>query len=219
MKYLKEFENEADVKMGVLPNVVLANDTNKVLYNVEPIFVYIQHIDGRLIKPAQWEAEGIASSEANGVAVVTDEASFVIKATEDAGGSKWAEPYDTHFEGVFTTTDMAIALTDFGGRANTEAMLVYDTFGAAKRAARSFPNGQKGYLPSLGELNVAYSHKSAINKAMQLINGVQFGTAFYWSSTQYSDTKAWQLRMFNGSCKGSDKDISDNFRAFTELVI
>lgn len=35
MKYLREFETEADVIVDAYPNVVLVNDTKKVIYNME----------------------------------------------------------------------------------------------------------------------------------------------------------------------------------------
>lgn len=217
MKYLKEFENEADVKMGVLPNVVLANDTNKVLYNVEPIFVYIQHIDGRLIKPAQWEAEGIASSEANGVAVVTDEAAFVV-AKSRITSAFWSTNQSTLIDGILTTTDAAIAVTDYAGKSNTELATKSDKYGAFSSVAQwSMPNGQSCYIPALGELNTALRFSEEIDNAMSIIGGtpLNFSGNTYWSSTQNSAERAWIVQY--GNISYMSKGVSISVRPFAPL--
>lgn len=217
MKHLKEFENEADVKVFVKPNVVLANDTGKVLYNVEPVKgVFIQHIDGTLYTTAQWAESGISNDLANGVAVCTAEASFVVGVFYS--GQKWSSDNSTLIDGVTTTEDSAIALTDFAGRKNTEAILKTATSGAAYTCGNYiFPNGQKGYLPALGEACILFKNIAAVISAWNQLGVYASGrTGYIRSSTQYNATRSWGYGGL-GQANHSDKSSDGHFYPITEL--
>lgn len=221
MKYLKKFNTEADVQMFVRPNVVLVADTGNVFYNAAPPNgIYIQHIDGNLHTEADWTNGGFSNDEANGVAVITDNARFVI-AKNDLGEIVWSSDTSTLVDGILTVTNKTTALTDFAGHNNTQLMLATDTSGAGYSCANyTFPNGQKGYLPALGELNEAYANGNAskINSLMTKIGGSKF-SASYWSSTQHSADKAW-MKYFNYSTINYFGKSTDIYvRAFTVLTL
>lgn len=192
MKHLKEFENEADVKVFVKPNVVLANDTGKVLYNVEPVKgVFIQHIDGTLYTTAQWAESGISNDLANGVAVCDEEASFVMSLVKYSQ-VMWASDTTTLIEGVTTTQDSSIAKTDYNGKKNTDAILKVSTSGAAYLCANyTFPNGQKGYLPAIGEYMVVNRYEDDIDRALKQLGTYLQDVAYGQSSTQADATRNW----------------------------
>ena len=147
MKYLRKYETEADIDIDVTPNVVLVNDTKKVLYNYNPplpLGVFIQHVDGKLYTTDEWTAKGFSNDEANGVAVSTEECAFVI-AKEDAIGDKmWTSNRGTLIEGIITTKDSNVAKNDYRGKENTDLILVTDTSEAVYSCANFlFPNGAK----------------------------------------------------------------------------
>lgn len=185
--------------MWVQPNVVLVGDEARILYNVEPPKgVFIQHIDGNLYTTDEWSAMGFAKDEANGVAIISDNAKFVIAKTslETMG---WSSDISNAVEGVVLTTDSTTAKTDYAGAANTALIAVDDTSGAALACANfTFPNGAKGYLPALGEWVDACAYKVDVDAAMALIGGTSLAEVYaYWSSTQYSAGKAWRLYWKN----------------------
>ena len=192
MKYLRKFETEADVNMSVVPNVVLAEDTGKIVYNALN-GVFIQHIDGTLYTTNEWTAGGFTNDQANGVAVGNGVVRFVVAKTQFTS-VKWSATASL-IEGVLVTDDQNIAKTDYAGITNTKIIARNDTIGAAYICANYiFPNGKKGYLPSYGELYLAYQKSNAIRTAMNLIGGVTLNQD-YWSSTQVSATAAWGYRF------------------------
>ena len=210
MKYLKEFENEADVQVYVQPNVVLANDTGKVLYNVEPVKgVFIQHIDGKLYTTSQWTSEGFSNDLANGVAVCNGEVAFVM-AKKVYSAIEWSSDTTTLIDGVTTTEDKDVAKADFAGKENTKAILKTDTSEAAYRCANYvFPNGQKGYLPALGELCVlAEFDDDDVMDAYTQIGSFIAHTAYIRSSTQKNATEAWVFNFYSGGVTYGQKSVN-----------
>lgn len=221
MKYIKKFEKEADIMMEVQPNVVFAEDTGKVSYNMPityPNGVFVQHIDRTLYTEGEWIAKGFGNDLANGVAVITDNARFVI-AKSDLGQMAWSSSAYTAVDGIILTSDDATAKTDFAGYNNTQLMLATDTSGAGYSCANfTFPNGDKGYLPALGELNEAYVNKSKINSLMTKIGGAELRLNSYWSSTQGSSHNSWALDLFGCRTYNFGKSTKTSYvRAFSAL--
>lgn len=203
MKYLKKFETEADVMMPFKPNVVLVGDTSEVLYNVElPNGVYIQHIDGTLFTTEQWTAGGFANEEANGVAVKNSKIQAVVALTNASTSIQWASDTTNLISGVFTADDESTASKDIAGVANTTILAEIDESGAAFACANyTFPNGAKGYLPSLGELYALYGLDS-VHNAISLVGGASLkgsigNEKFFWTSTQASAEQAWVISVRN----------------------
>lgn len=201
MKYLKKIKTENDIYLVTeRPNLVLINDTKRVLYNAPTSGVSIQHIDGKLYTTDEWLSNGFDKSEANGVAVLSSKSRFVIHKKQIS--CVWSTSTPFTGEGVTQTTSFDIAKTDYAGEANTTAILTDEATVAAHRCANTlFPNGEKGYLPSLGELDLVYFYKDEINNAMTLIGGDKLNQS-YWSSTMLSNTGAWVYSMYTGKADG-----------------
>lgn len=181
--------------------------------------VYIQHIDGKLYDEAGWTNGGFSNDEANGVAVITAKASFVI-AKNNLGKIMWSSNTSARVNGILTSSDSTIALTDLAGYDNTQLMLATDTSGAGYSCANyTFPNGNKGYLPALGEWQEAYANKSKIDSLMTKIGGDAFSSySSYWSSTQSSYDRSWRLGWSNGELTYNLKVSTGNYaRAFSAL--
>ena len=64
----------------------------------------------------------------------------------------------------------------------------------------SAPYNEGWYLPSLAELHAIYVEKTTVDAASDLCGGSQFGSGFYWSSSQYaSDDYAYVLYFSIGA--------------------
>lgn len=224
MKYLKKFNTKDELSAWqgssehAKPNVVLAEGV--IGYNLTKLGVYIQHIDGTLYDDDGWTNGGFSNDEANGVAVITANASFVIAKT-DLGKMAWSSNTSSLVDGIMATTDGATAKTDFAGYNNTQLMLATDTRGAGYSCANfTFPNGDKGYLPALGELKEAYGNKSKINSLMTKIGGAVLQSRSYWASTQCGPGASWRMNWSGGTVGDDNKYYADNYvRAFSALLL
>lgn len=223
MKNLRKFETEAKVKMFVQPNVVLVSDTGEVKYNVPmPSGVFVQHIDGSLWNRTEWTANGFTLDQVNGIAVIDENAKFVIAKTNIGNYISWSSNSTTLIDGVYTSTNKTTAQADYGGADNTALIAATDISEAAYLCANyTFPNGQQGYLPSLGELTVVLKYKNQIGWTINAIGAESYYSNNYWSSTQYDATRAWVLGWSTASAGVQEKGIKGNtyVRAFAALII
>lgn len=198
MKYLKKFETAADMTEWqksvdyASPNVCLV--AQEVIYNAPSLRgVTIQHIDGTLYLIDEWTARGFSSEEANGVAIIADLASFVI-AKEDAGtGLRWSNTPGL-IEGVSVSGSSGEFV--YSGARDTSILVELGVSPAAQACADyTFPNGAKGYMPSAGEFNVLKNNATKAQEALTLIGGAnmfnKYSARYYWSSSQFTDVKAW----------------------------
>ncbi|MBR4299830.1 MAG: hypothetical protein IKT59_08980 [Bacteroidales bacterium] len=224
MRNLRKFETEGAVFMTIKPNVVMVGDTGDILYNVDSSGVYIQQVDGSLYTTDKWTEAGFASELANGVAVISAEARFVISKT-NASESTWITWLpNSSVDGVMLTSDLETAKSDYAGFENTSRMInsmSSVTSGAAYLCANYvFPNGQTGYLPALGEWMIVARYKGEVESALTLIDGSAIKDS--WSSTQYSATEAWKFTRFFGTehrTKNPSGATSTLPRAFTTLTL
>lgn len=222
MKYLIKFNtsieklNWSASEEYVIPNVCLTEET--VDYNVPAkiMGVSIQHIDGSYYTTEQWTAEGFSNDEANGVAVLTEQTMFVI-AKQNIKSNVWSYDYSNVMEGVSTFSSKSDAIKDMAGYDNT----LHITMGGAASDCKdyNFPNGKKGYLPSLGEMQIMFSYEQEVNAAMSLIGGDKIiDNDTYWSSTQNSAKLAWGIDgKFTTDCDAYSKGTMRPSRPFTSI--
>lgn len=161
---------------------------------VEKTNVFVQHVDGTLYSPKQWESEGFDGNSANGIAVITDEASFVIS-KDEFSSVKWY-PTGSYVESVSYISHSNATETDFSkykddarkilsGQSDTDLIVSVATQGSAVQCHNySFPNGKRGYLPAIGELIIVSDYLTEINEALTLIDGTVFSNKYYFSTTQ-----------------------------------
>jgi hypothetical protein len=186
--------------------------------------VYAYYSDGSLKPYAS------ATSDAIGVAVIDDDAYFVIDKTNVTGDYKKFGGYDRDLSStnIVLTTDSATAKTDFDGYRNTTKLIsacagytdsTYRITGApAAEACRSQFSG-KGYLAAAGEWDVAYKYKTDITSMMSKIGGTALTESDYWTSTLYNtSTTSWGLNWRNGGFPGDHRSSSGLYvRAFAAL--
>lgn len=220
MKYLRKFASEAEYNAAeTLPTKNYVSLVGSEIKYDQKIAegVYIQHIDGKLYTTDAWSAEGFTNEQANGVAIVDERASFVI-AKNQAFNGIWSSNSSDKVDGVLTTSNLEEAQADYSGLINSQLICATDTRGAVYSCTNYvFPNGKAGYLPSLGEMTIAFNHKEEVNIAMVLIGNTFSGYDKYWTSTQYSKWQAWRIPWSDGKSGAHYKDYSSPAWPFTTL--
>ncbi len=68
------------------------------------------------------------------------------------------------------------------------------------------------YIPSLGELYRIFINKKAINAALEFAKGDKLQDRWYWTSTEYSATSAWNLFLSDGNSGYWRTKASGTFR-------
>ena len=188
--------------------------------------VYIQHVNGSLHTESEWTAGGYANSDANGVAVLGSDASFVI-ANNAFSNVSWGG-YDVDIPGVMQNSNYSKAILDFDGYGNTQKIIeklsgYTDSKGITGAPAAescvnyTFPNGNKGYLPALGEMNMMENNIDAINSARVLIGAYRIQSGYTWSSTMFASTSAWVFSLDSGSHDNRSKNEKLTVRILTSF--
>lgn len=166
------------------------------------------------VKPDKWASYQNSGEIAEGVLVVEGGKMLVVAPTEAT--LYWSSAAVS--AGGKTTSDRLTALDDWAGKTSTAAQITHNECktesyapGFCASYSRTNANGKgltagRWWLPSLGELMMIYANMRKINYALSLINGAtQLAETAYWSSTEYSATNAWTLRLDNGYANGNTK--------------
>ncbi len=82
------------------------------------------------------------------------------------------------------------AVQDWQGKKNTEHLQA-----VGLNPAIQLKDGE--YIPTLAELYLICLNRKAINAAMRFVGGQEL-KGWYWSSTEYSATHAWNLNLYDG---------------------
>ena len=114
--------------------------------------------------------------------------------------------------GYYGTTTGANSSTD--GASNTDKIVAKSHAAQWCRA-----KGASWYLPALDELKAVYNNKSKLNATLSSpsVSGTQFGTNYYWSSTEYSSDSAYNVYFSGGSTDYNLKGSTCSVRAVRAL--
>ena len=175
---------------------------------------YIQDVDGNLYTESEWDTMKVA----NGIAVVTDECSFVIAleyAREDVKFSTYGDDISLT---ISPYTEEAVL--DFNGLGNTNNIIStsYDANNAAQYCRDYiFPNGQSGYLGAAGEWNAVMNSLDEIEELLSVIGGESFED-WCWISTGYDENGTFYIfNPINNFIAGQEYYNLNHVRAFAEL--
>ena len=69
-------------------------------------------------------------------------------------------------------------------------------------------------LPTQRECMLAFIHKDKLNEALKANGGDVWDNKWYWSSSEYTDGNAWDVRSSNGYVGYSDKSTSGSVSCF-----
>lgn len=142
-------------------------------------------------------------SNAKGILVVQGERNIVValKDSPEVKETKLTartDPDDCQGNYIQAYIDV---VDDWSGKENTEHL----------KAVGLSPNihledGQ--YIPSMGEMLFIFTHRKAVNEALEKINAQPIGGDWYWTSTENGVTYAWYLCLVNGSMYYATKDTN-----------
>lgn len=208
---------------GKLIPISLANLRNALNEGVSPnaqmdgIFIMYHQKSNNyplMVKPHKWTSLQSSGEIADGVVVVEGGKMLVVAPTETA--LTWSSAAVSG--GGTTTTDRLTAMNDWAGKANTTAQVTHSECNTSSYApgycnlySRTNANGYgltagKWWLPSLGEMLMIYANMTKINYALSLITGAtQLQENWYWTSTEYGATYAWNLYLNDGNVDGNTK--------------
>lgn len=151
--------------------------------------------------------------DTKGVLVVQGECSIVVAlidaADDDTELTTQKDPEDCKGNYITKCID---AVDDWNGKENTEHL---------KRVGLH-PNirledGQ--YIPSMGEMLFIFTHRKAINEALEKADAQPIGDYWYWTSTEYSATYAWYLNLGDGGMSnGTKASYSNRVRAVSAFI-
>lgn len=102
------------------------------------------------------------------------------------------------------------ALFDIDGHDNTERFVARNP-----KLKNLLEDGE--YIPSLRQLNLMAHYKDSINDALEYIGAKPLGSAWYWSSTEYSQSAAWIVYLSNGLTGSNCKCNSNGVRAVIDF--
>lgn len=177
-----------------------------------PNGVYIMSVDGEFKTESEWVGN---ADNAVGIALLTDTKKMLLSLDFNTR-TQWGG-YEQVVPNLPQINNEADAKADMDGSSNTD-LLIADTVTTdghpAAEYCRSYtwkanPNNiiGQGYLPALGELNLMYTNKSAIDACLNKL-GITPSTNCFWSSTQRSSFNSSGLRWSRGSYGSYLKDSS-----------
>lgn len=102
------------------------------------------------------------------------------------------------------------ALFDIDGRGNTERLVARNP-----KLRNLLEDGE--YIPSLGQLNLMAHYMEELNKAFTYVSASPLSSAWYWSSTEYSQVSAWFVSFPNGGTHSNIKCNSYRVRAVIDF--
>ena len=139
--------------------------------------VFIQDTNGKLWETEDWDN----SVKPNAIAIITDETKFLmaLEQTDLQISSTCQTELEEH---MYAASCHKLAISDYDGAGNTARMLKAQPstdYAAGYCNAFVFPNGKtKGYLPSLGQLYLAYQNGEAVNDALRACGGTVMGIPY-----------------------------------------
>lgn len=102
------------------------------------------------------------------------------------------------------------ALFDIDGRGNTERLVARNP-----KLKNLLEDGE--YIPSLGQLNLMAHHMNELNKAFAYVSASPLSSAWFWSSTENSQSYAWYVYFSNGNTSTNYKYSSYRVRAVIDF--
>ena len=151
--------------------------------------VFIEAKDGMLYTSNEW----VSSKTANSIVILTDNVKFRMALTEAPSAMSLSDNDVTNIDKYMTAISAETeARVDYDGAGNTANIIKVEPstkYAAGYCNAFTFPDGKtKGFLPSLGQLSLAYQNKDAVSAALSACGGTAMMTIrnYYWSSTFHS---------------------------------
>ena len=203
--------------------LLVANNTEvtfKVTEQKEDPFVFRPKVGDFVYGDKTWSTELDSSKTCVGVITDVRSRDFDFIALDESDNIiSWLNS-SALVNNVFTNLDSQVAVIDFGGKKNTEAII--SQLGSSNSQAVNYCNNYTAegftagswYLPSAGQWKVASYNKALINDAISQIGAGIKEDAGYWTSTQYNRDYAWVFAWSDLSLYNVSKTANRNIRPF-----
>jgi hypothetical protein len=142
---------------------------------------------------------------------VAGETHGLIAAVQDqSSGIRW-------YNGSYVTTEATSTALGTGATNTTTIISVQGATETSYAAglARAYTGGgyTDWFLPSKDELNKMYLNRATINTTAASNSGSDFGSSYYWSSTENDNDNAWMQRFIDGFQTNFSKSATRDVRA------
>lgn len=193
-------------------------------YNPVPNGVYIYDKDNNRYTKEEWASSGKGISDVCGIGISTDTDSFMVSTAISA------QNYTFGGKGTLISNtpilDINVAASDLyratHGFIYTDTIISQLRTGNAPAAEYAktyvFGNGQRGYLPSFGELTTLYSYKTQVEEILHTLGLSLWGDISIQTCTQQGASVSTTLYWPNGNYSGLGKnDANSSVLPFTFL--
>lgn len=194
-------------------------------YNPVPNGVYIYDKDNNRYTKEEWASSGKGISDVCGIGISTDTDSFMVSTAISAQSYPFGGR-DTLISNVpLLSSDIPISNLSKAthGFIYTDVIisaLRIDNALAAKYAKTyAFGNGQSGYLPSFGEVNILYSYRTQVEEILRTLGLSLWGSQYIQTCTQFGPTNNAALYWQDGKSLQPVKNSSFIVLPFTLLPL
>lgn len=194
-------------------------------YNPIPNGVYIYDKDNNRYTKEEWASSGKGVSAVCGIGISTDINSFMVSTAISAqsypfGGRDTLIPNVPLLGSDIPILNLSKATHGFIYTDVIISALGIDNALAAKYAKTyAFGNGQSGYLPSFGEVNILYSYKTQVEEILSMLGLSLWGSQYIQTCTQFGPTNNAALYWQDGKSLQPVKNRSFIVLPFTLLPL
>lgn len=173
-------------------------------YNPVPNGVYIYDKDNNRYTKEEWASSGKGISDVCGIGISTDTDSFMVSTNKSGvnyafGGRDTLIPNVPLLSSGIPISNLSKATHGFIYTDVIISALGIDNALAAKYAKTyAFGNGQSGYLPSFGEVNILYSYKTQVEEILSMLGLSLWGSQYIQTCTQFGPTNNAALYWQDG---------------------
>lgn len=194
-------------------------------YNPVPNGVYIYDKDNNRYTKEEWASSGKGISDVCGIGISTDTDSFMVSTAISAqsypfGGRDTLIPNVPLLSSNIPISNLSKATHGFIYTDVIISALGIDNALAAKYAKTyAFGNGQNGYLPSFGEVNILYSYRIQVEEILRTLGLSLWGSQYIQTCTQFGPTNNAALYWQDGKSLQPVKNSSFIVLPFTLLPL
>lgn len=192
-------------------------------YNPVPNGVYIYDKDNNRYTKEEWALSSKEISDVCGIGISTDTNSFMVSTNKSgvnyAFGGQGTLISNVPMLDIDTTQNIYIATHGF-----IYTDVIISQLGTGNAPAEEyaktyvFGNGQRGYLPSFGELTTLYSYKTQVEEILHTLGLSLWGDVSIQTCTQQGASVSATLYWPNGNYSGLGKnDANSSVLPFTFL--
>lgn len=173
-------------------------------YNPVPNGVYIYDKDNNRYTKEEWVSSGKGVSAVCGIGISTDTDSFMVSTAISAqsypfGGRDTLIPNVSLLSSDIPISNLSKATHGFIYTDVIISALGIDNALAAKYAKTyAFGNGQSGYLPSFGEVNILYSYRTQVEEILRTLGLSLWGSQYIQTCTRFGPTNNAALYWQDG---------------------